>query len=52
MKKQQFNAEFNRRLLRLYNSLDEYQRTGNIGSLLPILFSVCSYLWCRTPYKK
>lgn len=52
MKEKQFKAEFHRRLFKLHQALNVYFETGKIGSLLPYLFSVCSYLWCKDPFKK
>lgn len=40
-----FKKEFERRLVRLHAAIESYWKYGNIGDLMPALFSVFSFLW-------
>lgn len=46
-----FRKEFDRRLYRLYKTLDEYFKTGHKGNVTSCIFSCMTYLYCQSPFK-
>lgn len=52
MVKDVFTAEFERRLDAFYLAYDEY-KLGKCSAyyLLPLLFKITSYCWCKSPIK-
>lgn len=49
--KEVLTKDFERRIFRLENAIQNYRETGSIGNLFPCLFSVFSKCFCFDPTK-
>ena len=45
-----FNADFERRLKRLYFAIGKYLSGVSSGDVLPALASCFTKVWCKSPY--
>lgn len=49
MEKLILSSAFKLRLTRFERELCRYHETGEIGNLIPLLFQLASYCWCKSP---